>query len=130
MRKIDLESSTSLYTLPLSGWYHEPELVKLEELIEYSARLLPAEGPVAAFVFQNPLHAFEYLPFDEGVQRGAQLFGCQPYLSEDRYRQEMARKRIQAVDLRSALEEDEGSRVWESINGIVCRLNLRLTMLM
>jgi hypothetical protein len=44
MRKFDLETSTSLYSLPLSGSYHEPVLLKLEELIEYVARLLPAEG--------------------------------------------------------------------------------------
>ena len=130
MRTFDLESSTSLYSLPLSGSYDEPPLVKLEELIEYVARLLPAEGPIAEFVFQNPLHAFEYLPFDRAVQVGARLFGCQPYLPEERYREELARQRIGTVDLRAVLEEDQGERAWEPVAGIVGRLNLRLTMLL
>jgi hypothetical protein len=130
MSLFDLESSTSLYTLSISGSFDEPHLLRLEELIEYVARLLPAEGPIASFVFLNPLHAFEYLSFDDAVQKGVQLFGCQPYLSEDRYREELARKRIQIVDLRSVLEEDEGHQAWESISGIVRRLNLRLTMLL
>ncbi|MDR3638392.1 MAG: DUF2309 domain-containing protein [Isosphaeraceae bacterium] len=130
MPTIDLENSTSLYTLPPSGSYHEPDLLRLEELIEYVARLLPAEGPIASFVFQNPLHAFEYLPFDAAVQQGARAFRCQPYLSEARYREELGKKRIEIVDLRSVLEEDEVGDPWESVAGIVRRLNLRLTMLL
>jgi hypothetical protein len=129
MKILDLEKSTSLYTLPLSGSSDTSKVSKLEDLLEYVARLLPAEGPIASFVFLNPLHAFEYLPYDTAVKKGARLFACQPYLGEDRYRHELATKRIQMVDLRSILEEDEEHLAWTSVSGIVKRLNLRLTML-
>ena len=46
--------------------------------------LLPAQGPINVFIHHNTLHAFEDLPFDEAVKKGAQLYGCQPYLTEDR----------------------------------------------
>jgi hypothetical protein len=49
---------------------------------------------------------------------------------EERYRKGVARKRIEMVDLRALLEEGDGVRVRESIGGLVCRLNLRLTMLL
>ena len=35
--------------------------------------MLPAQGPITAFVFLNTLQGLEDLPFDEGVQRGARL---------------------------------------------------------
>src|SRR5579883_2989151 len=74
-------------------------LARLREAVEHAAHLLPAQGPITVFVHHNTLHAFEDLPFHEGVREGARLFGCQPYLSKDRYRDELARGRIRAVDL-------------------------------
>ena len=131
MRSFNIKTSTSLHILPLSGSDHDdPELQKLEDIIEYSARLLPAEGPLSGFVFLNPLHAFEGLPFDDAVRKASRLFGCQPYLPEQRYREELNRKRIEVFDLRSALETDVKSCPWDVIGGLVSRLDLRLHMLL
>ena len=64
---------------------------QLMAAIEHAAHLLPAQGPITVFIHHNTLHAFEHLPFHEAVAAGGKLFGCQPYLSEDRYREELAR---------------------------------------
>ncbi|MDB5335173.1 MAG: hypothetical protein JWN70_792 [Planctomycetaceae bacterium] len=82
------------------------ERVRLQQMIEHVAKLLPAQGPLTAFVFINTLQALEDLPFDEGLRKGARLFRCQPYLSEDRYRQQLSQGRIKTEDLISVLLEE------------------------
>ena len=57
------------------------------------------------------------------------MFGCQPYLSEDRYREELARGRIRFDDLRAVLREDLGGRADEPVPPHGTRLDLRLAML-
>lgn len=103
---------------------------RLEEAIEAAAHLLPAQGPIGVFIHHNTLHAFEHLPFDEGVQKGARLFGCQPYLPEERYRDKLARGRIREADLEAVLHEDLGPRGDEPILNLGSRLELRLAMLL
>src|SRR3569623_3209 len=83
-------------------------LRKLNESIEHASHLLPAQGPITVFVHHNTLHAFEDLPFDEGVKEGATLYGCHPYLPEDFYRREVARGRISPDDLAAELIDDLG----------------------
>jgi uncharacterized protein YbcC (UPF0753/DUF2309 family) len=101
----------------------------LRKLIEKAAHLLPAQGPLNVFIHHNTLHAFEELPFNEALRQGAQIFGCQPYLSEDRYRQELLRGRIRFSELREALEQDLGERAGDAIPCFGTRLDLRLAML-
>ncbi len=90
-------------------------IVNVERLIEESAEMLPLEGPISAFVFLNTLHAFEDMPFHEGVKKASKLFGCEPYLSEQRYREELKRERIRFVDLRgrsTMTSGQPGARSW------------------
>ncbi len=112
--------------LPLD---EESRLAHLEEVIEECAHLLPAQGPITVFIHHNTLHAFEDLPFEAAVKKGAQVFGCQPYLTEDRYRQKLGRGRIRFAHLEDVLAEDLGARAHESIAGLCTRLELRLAML-
>jgi uncharacterized protein YbcC (UPF0753/DUF2309 family) len=105
-------------------------LAHLERVIEQAARLLPAQGPIRVFIHHNPLHAFEYLPFDEAVQKGARIFGCHPYLPEARYREKLARGRIRVADLQAVLREDLGCRSDEQILQMGTRIELRLAMLL
>ncbi len=105
------------------------KLTHLKHQIEHAAHLLPAQGPINVFIHHNTLHAFEHLSFDEGVQQGAKVFGCQPYLSEDRYRQELKRGRIQLTDLQAVLREDLGPGADEPVLGFGSRGSLRLAML-
>src|SRR6478752_4794588 len=99
MSRFDLENSPAIHQLPLRRDFEKPHLHELEEAVEYAARMLPAEGPVSAFAFQN-------LPFETAVKQAARAFGCPPYLPEARYRTEFERGRIQALDLRAEIEED------------------------
>ncbi|HJZ90404.1 MAG TPA: DUF2309 domain-containing protein [Gemmataceae bacterium] len=107
----------------------DPSLSRLNEAIEHAAHLLPAQGPITVFIHHNTLHAFEDLPFTEAVVRGARLFGCHPYLTEDRYREKMARGRIRIGDLHAAIRQDIGSRGDEKVAGLCTRAELRLALL-
>jgi uncharacterized protein YbcC (UPF0753/DUF2309 family) len=98
-------------------------------VIERAAHLLPAQGPIPVFIHHNTLHAFEDLPFHEAVRKGGKIFGCQPYLSEDRYREELGRGRIRFAGLEAVLREDMGPRAEEKILRLASRLELRLGML-
>ncbi|NLG55067.1 MAG: DUF2309 domain-containing protein, partial [Rhodococcus sp.] len=71
----------------------------LQQLIEHAAHVLPSQGPLSVFVHHNTIHSFEHLPFTDAVERAADVYGCQPYLAEDCYRQELARGRILQEDL-------------------------------
>src|SRR5215475_7496794 len=92
----------------LSDKHHQ--LASLEQVIEHAAHLLPAQGPIRVFIHHNTLHAFEGLPFDAAVQKGARIFGCHPYLPEARYREMQAQGRIRVADLEAVLTEDLGVR--------------------
>jgi uncharacterized protein YbcC (UPF0753/DUF2309 family) len=101
----------------------------LESAIEHAAHLLPAQGPITVFIHHNTLHAFEDLPFTDAVCRGAEIFGCQPYLSEERYREELRRGRIRFADLQASLRRDLKEHGEHPIPGLVSRFELRLAML-
>jgi uncharacterized protein YbcC (UPF0753/DUF2309 family) len=68
--------------------------VTLNDEIESAARILPEQGPINVFVFENTLQALEHLPFHEALLQGADRFGHQPYLPENFYRHELKRGRI------------------------------------
>ena len=101
----------------------------LNRCIERAARLLPAQGPINVFIHHNTLHAFEDLPFDDAVQAGGRVFGCDPYLTEERYRAELARGRILPADLVHVLQDDLGESGQERLLTFVTRFQLRLAML-
>jgi uncharacterized protein YbcC (UPF0753/DUF2309 family) len=98
-------------------------------MIRQISRLLPAQGPITAFVFLNTLEGLEHLPFDAGVEEGARLFGCQPYLDEDFYREQIKRGRISPDGLREALRDDLGDAGTTRVIQRTTRYELRLAML-
>ena len=102
---------------------------ELIAMIEHSAHLLPAQGPITVFIHHNTLHAFEDLPFHDALKKGAQVFGCQTYLTEDRYREELRRGRIRFSELQEVLEQDLGETARQAMPGFGTRLDLRLAML-
>ncbi|MBL9130129.1 MAG: DUF2309 domain-containing protein [Verrucomicrobiaceae bacterium] len=101
----------------------------LAHQIQHAAHLLPAQGPIGVFIHHNTLHAFEHQTFDEAVRTGSRVFGCEPYLSEDRYREELTRGRIRFDELRAVLQRDLGEKAAQSVHGLSQRLDLRLAML-
>src|SRR6266545_727526 len=105
------------------------DALHLRHVIEHVAHLLPAQGPITVFIHHNTLHALEELPFTQAVKKAAKVFGCQPYLTEDRYRQELRRGRIRVADLEAVLREDLGTWSEEKVLRFCTRLELRLAML-
>src|SRR5271170_6269889 len=106
------------------------QLAHLEAVIEHASHVLPAQGPITVFIHHNTLHAFEDLPFHEALKKAAPVFGCQIYLTEDRYRDELQRGRIRLSELQEVLEQDLGEGVRQPIPGFETRLDLRLSMLL
>ncbi len=62
------------------------QLNELRHKIEHAAHLLPAQGPISVFIHHNTLHAFEGYSFRDAVLKGSEVFGCEPYLLEQQYR--------------------------------------------
>ncbi|MDB5334938.1 MAG: hypothetical protein JWN70_557 [Planctomycetaceae bacterium] len=120
-----IEPPSSISSIP----DQETRLHNLQHAIDHAGHLLPAQGPITVFIHHNTLHAFEDLTFDEGVQKGARIFGCQPYLSKERYRAELAKGRILPSDLQEVLRNDLGPRGDEQILSFGTRFDLRLAML-
>jgi uncharacterized protein YbcC (UPF0753/DUF2309 family) len=101
----------------------------LRRAIEHATHLLPAQGPITVFIHHNTLHAFEDLPFEKAVVRGARTFGCQPFLTEERYRSELRKGRISPGDLSAVLRDELGGGADAKIVPGGTRLQLRMAML-
>jgi uncharacterized protein YbcC (UPF0753/DUF2309 family) len=104
-------------------------LVLLQRAIEHASHMLPAQGPINVFIHHNTLHAFEHLPFDEAVVAGGKVFHCQPYLSEEKFREKHSQGRIRNVDLREILSRDLGDKKDECVASLSKRIDMRLAML-
>lgn len=113
----------------VSAKHSDPRTDELQHAIEHAAHLLPSQGPLTIFVHHNTLHAFEKLTFADAVEQATQVYGCQPYLAEDRYRQELARGRIRHEDLAAVLMDDLGDRADVLVEPLGSRFHLRLAML-
>jgi len=105
------------------------QLQRLQEMIERAAALLPIPGPITSFAFLNTLQALEDLPFDEGLLAGSKMYGAQPFLPEDKYREHLATGRITGDDLAAVLREDMGSVAGEHVGDLGTRFDLRLALL-
>jgi uncharacterized protein YbcC (UPF0753/DUF2309 family) len=125
------DSQASLLSRPVTPFYDEShvEFSGVKDVLGRAVELLPAQGPMSGFVFLNTLQAFENLPFDDGVSRGARLFGCQPYLTEEVYREKFIQGRIRPEDLMTVLREDLAEEADASIGMHTTRFDLRLAML-
>ncbi len=108
----------------------DEDLERIEHLVEHAAHWLPAQGPITVFVHHNTLHAFEDLPFADAVQRGMQVYGCHPFLPEERYQAMLTSGRIRALDLEAVLAEDLGEGADERLAVGGTRSQLRLAMLL
>lgn len=102
---------------------------RVRKLVEEAGNLLPPQGPITSFIFLNTLQALEDLPFDEGLAKGARLFDCQTYLSEQQYRDRLAKGRILADDLTAVMQEDLQGLADAPVAGLCTRGELRCAML-
>lgn len=107
----------------------DTSLLKLKQMIEEAGGLLPAQGPLGGFAFLNPLQGLENLPFEEGMMKGARLFGCRPYLLEDVYRDRLASGRIVLEDLKDVLQFELGNDATSPVMPSGTRFDVRLAMM-
>src|SRR6476620_12252923 len=96
----------------------------LTRVIDQISLLLPAQGPISIFIHHNTLHAFEYLPFEEAVERAAEQLGREPFLAESRYRDKLASGRILARDVEFLLTDQLGPSAATNIAAVGTRLDL------
>ncbi len=76
----------------------------LHELHHY----LPAQAPLKDFVHHNTLHAFQHHNFHDGMQKAAQIFGYQVYLTLQEYRDLFQKNKINAEILEKRIIENKG----------------------
>jgi uncharacterized protein YbcC (UPF0753/DUF2309 family) len=103
----------------------QSRLDRLRCVVEHATHLLPRQGPIGVFVHHNTLHAFEDLPFEQAVIQASHLFGAEPYMSEAAYRAELARGRIQLVDIDAVLDSEPDVLVFARLS----RNSLRRAMI-
>jgi uncharacterized protein YbcC (UPF0753/DUF2309 family) len=99
-----------------TGDGHDPAMDSaLTQALQHAAHLLPDQAPMRVFIHHNTLHAFQHLHFHEAVLRGREVYGGEPYLSEERFRSELASGRIHESDIDAVLQElfpeDEGALI-------------------
>ncbi|MBA3545578.1 MAG: DUF2309 domain-containing protein [Nannocystis sp.] len=78
---------------------------RLRDTLRRATDYLPVQAPLEVFVHHNPLHAFQHLPFHEGVAAAQDRLRARGYLPEARYREALARGRITEADLEAVLSE-------------------------
>ena len=98
----------------------------LRRSIDHAAHLLPAQGPIGVFIHHNTLHAFQHLPFEEAVVAAAEIFGTQPFMTEDAYREQFDLGRITADDVAAVLAREPNAEI---LPGCLDRRTLRTKLL-
>jgi uncharacterized protein len=87
----------------------------VERALVRARGVLPDQGPIGVFIHHNTLHAFQHLPFHEGVQAGAADLQARPYLSQREFRSALASGRIADDDLRVEIDRQLGERTRELV---------------
>jgi uncharacterized protein YbcC (UPF0753/DUF2309 family) len=94
----------------------QERLDRLRDVVEQASHLLPRQGPIGVFVHHNTLHAFQHLLFEQAVLEASQLFGAEPYMGEAAYRTELARGRIQLVDIDAVLDSEPDTLIFPRLS--------------
>lgn len=101
----------------------------LRDEIYAAAQRLPAQGPITAFAFLNPLQGLSSLPFDDALRIVKRIYGCEPYLEEGRYRAKLERGRITLLDLRAVISDDLGKDANRNVASLLSLQELLLNLL-
>ena len=89
-----------------------------------AAGVLPDQGPIGVFVHHNTLHAYQHLPFHQGVQEGADALGAEPYLTLPVFRAAYRDGRVEDEDVRTEIVRALGPAGTEPILGTLTRAGL------
>ncbi|MDP3969852.1 MAG: DUF2309 domain-containing protein [Nocardioides sp.] len=82
----------------------------IRSMIYLAAEPIPFLWPMRTFIYNNPLHGLEGLPFAEAVTRGSNLFHARGYLSRGTYQNYLAAGEIDTDTLKSQVHELLGER--------------------
>ena len=74
------------------------------DTLHHLRHFLPAQAPLKDFIHHNTLHAFQDLPFFEGITRASRIFGYKVSLSLREYRELYKKGRISEEAIALALE--------------------------
>lgn len=129
LQELAVIQATSSELRPRVADEHHVQASAVRHAIAHAVHLLPAQGPITAFVHHNTLHAFEERSFCEAVAQGTVIYGGQPYLPEVRYRAKLEQGRILPEDLVAVLIDDLGDEGDRLIGMLGTRFQLRLAML-
>lgn len=88
----------------------KPQKIAFDEhtVIHDLKHYLPAQAPLKDFIHHNTLHAFQDLPFYQGIQRASTLFGYKVSLALDEHRGLYATKRISEPVLTQVIARRKG----------------------
>lgn len=83
----------------------ELQRMELRSLVNLAGETISYFWPMKTFIYRNPLHGLENLPFHEGVKEGQRVFGGRGYLPNSQYRKYFKRGRISGQALDEALKD-------------------------
>lgn len=92
------------------------DLMSIEDVLHELKHFLPAQAPLKDFVHHNTLHAFQHLPFHQGLKQAKTQLGYQGYLPLTSYRQLYQEGKIKEEVLSRILSENFGDQAghWAS----------------
>ncbi len=77
----------------------------IKQILHELKHFLPAQAPLKDFVHHNTLHAFQHLPFYQGLKQASDQFGYKGFLSLSEYRSLYQDGKIKEHVLKKILEE-------------------------
>ncbi|MCM0042147.1 MAG: DUF2309 domain-containing protein [Algoriphagus sp.] len=82
----------------------------VEQILHELKHFLPAQAPLKDFVHHNTLHAFQHLPFFQGLKQAGDQFGYKGFLSLSEYRSLYREGKIKGIILKKTLEDHFGDQ--------------------
>ena len=79
-----------------------------QQVLHNLKHYLPSQAPLKDFIHHNTLHAFQHMPFHEGLQKASNTFGYTVYLSIDEYRDRYRAGKINPAILDKIIGEKKG----------------------
>ena len=80
----------------------------VRQVVDELKHQLPAQAPLKDFIHHNTLHAFQHLPFKDGIRRASRRFGYRVLLPLKEYRQAYQSGRINHDVLVRTVREQKG----------------------
>jgi uncharacterized protein len=81
----------------------------MQEILHKLKHFLPAQAPLKDFVHHNTLHAFQQMPFHEGLKQANVQFGYRGYLPLEEYRELYWKGKIRLEILEKLILDQFGS---------------------